>query len=106
MRDKNQVIALGGGAVVNDDNWQIIFSSGITVLLTAHEEVLFQRIIRASHRPLMFQDTHEKVREQIHTLLIRRLPYYRRAHYVFENNGELTTAQMAEKIYQKLVECT
>jgi shikimate kinase len=103
-RERNRVVALGGGAVIDDSNWRCITESGITVCLTASEETLFDRISRKSHRPLMIHNTPEQVREKIRTMLAGRLPYYLRATYVFENDQIISAREQALLIYEKLLE--
>lgn len=103
-RKPHCVVALGGGAVIDDKNWHRIEKTGITVCLTASEETLFKRISRKSHRPLMLHKTPEQVRKKIHTMLEERLPYYLRAQYIFENDDDIPAQDQALRIYEKLLE--
>jgi shikimate kinase len=41
---ENIVVALGGGAVLRDDNWELIQQSGISIYLKVRPELLVQRI--------------------------------------------------------------
>jgi len=50
---REQVIALGGGAILDDRNWNIISESGVTICLTASVDLLYKRISKKSHRPLV-----------------------------------------------------
>ena len=47
----NQVIALGGGALVDDENARVVKESAVVVLLVCDLDVLAARIARHSHRP-------------------------------------------------------
>jgi shikimate kinase len=60
--EKGSVIALGGGALLRDENRAFAESHGKVVLLMANVEILFQRL-NESHtkRPLLAGDLHEKL---------------------------------------------
>jgi shikimate kinase len=50
---ENIVVALGGGAVLRDDNWELIQQSGISIYLKVRPELLVQRIEGEPERPLL-----------------------------------------------------
>src|SRR5579864_5069943 len=47
-----QVIALGGGALMQDENFELIANNGVTVWLDAPFELIERRVAAESHRPL------------------------------------------------------
>jgi shikimate kinase len=47
----NQVIAVGGGALIDDENARVVKESAVVVLLVCDLPVLAARIARHSHRP-------------------------------------------------------
>ena len=47
----NQVIAVGGGALVDDENARVVKESAVVVLLVCDLDVLAARIARHGHRP-------------------------------------------------------
>jgi shikimate kinase len=47
-----QVIALGGGALMNDKNFELILNHGVVVWLDAPFELIERRVAAESHRPL------------------------------------------------------
>jgi shikimate kinase len=47
-----QVIALGGGALMQDENFELIANNGVTVWLDAPYELIEKRVAAESHRPL------------------------------------------------------
>lgn len=101
---KNNVIALGGGAVLRAENWELINSSGITVLLTAPIEVLSERIGRNQHRPLLANLSEEERRRKIADLLTQRRPFYSRAQFTFESQNTRNISAFARQIFSKMVE--
>jgi 3-dehydroquinate synthase len=71
--EKESVIALGGGALLRDDNRAFAESHGKVILLMADVETLFQRLHESpSKRPLLAGDMREKL-----TALLEK----RREHY-------------------------
>jgi len=99
---KHQVIALGGGAVIRDNNWNMITQSGITICLTAPVVVLANRIIQKNHRPLMADLNSRELLQKIENMLKERQPYYKRADYSFENGGELSVKEFTLAIFNTL----
>ncbi len=97
---KHQVVALGGGAVLRDQNWKIIAKSGISICLTAPVAVLANRIIQKSHRPLMANLSGPELLNKIENMLNERQPYYLKADYCFENGGELAVKEFALSIFK------
>ncbi|MBN1997787.1 shikimate kinase [candidate division KSB1 bacterium] len=99
----NCVIALGGGAVVNPENWRKISNSGITICLTASKELIFKRIYSRSDRPLMIHESSDELMEKIEKKLEERSKYYLRAAFIFENSESTKPRELARNIYEKLV---
>ncbi len=101
---KNNVIALGGGAVVREQNWQKIIESGITICLTAPVHVLSERIARNQDRPLMANLSEAERLEKIESMLKTREPFYRRAQFTFESSNEQPVPEFIRYIYATLLE--
>ncbi len=96
---KQWVIALGGGAIMNDGNWQLISQSGITICLNASVDVLCKRIAEKNHRPLMANASAEEQRQRILSLLEKRSPYYQKAQFHFESREEVAAKDLAQQIF-------
>ncbi|MBN1466097.1 shikimate kinase [candidate division KSB1 bacterium] len=101
---KNCVVALGGGAVMRDENWRYLRNSGVTISLTAPVEVLADRIGRNDARPLMAQLSHAERVRKIQEMLARRQPYYDRADFHFESSAERSASEFVHHIYATLLE--
>ena len=71
-----RVIATGGGAYLNDQTRAGIVASAISIWLKADLEVLWRRVRRRSHRPLLKTDDPEGT---LRDLMERRYPVYGRA---------------------------
>lgn len=83
---RHTVVALGGGAFVQDHNRELL-RAWPTVFLDAPAEVQWRRCLQQEaesgvERPL------RKDREQFARLLAERIPFYRQASFVVETSGK------------------
>jgi len=58
----DSVVALGGGVVLDDDNWRLISSRAVTVFLDVPFETIWDRIRDLPGRPLITSRTEPEVR--------------------------------------------
>jgi shikimate kinase len=66
-------IATGGGIVLRERNHELLRELDLVVLLTANEEVIYERVSRNTMRPLL---QTENPRETLSRLLAARDPLY------------------------------
>jgi shikimate kinase / 3-dehydroquinate synthase len=99
---QNHVIALGGGAILDPESWKNITTSGVTVCLTAPEDLIYERIFRKSTRPLMDHESPEELKAKIKATLAERQPFYQQAQYAFSTSEEHTPQEIALEIFEKL----
>lgn len=71
------VVALGGGVVVDDDNWHLITAQAVTVYLEVPFKTIWQRIHHLPGRPLIFNRTESEVE----ALFERRRARYEQAQH-------------------------
>ena len=71
------VVALGGGVVMDDDNWRLITERATTVHVRVPFDVIWTRIENLGTRPLIVNRTAAEMEE----LYNRRLPRYEEAEY-------------------------
>lgn len=91
---KNFVIATGGGAVLNPENFELLKNSGVIVALDASPEEIQKRVSkRNSFRPLLGND---KSIENITRLLEKRVPIYQQANYRVDTTGKELEAVVDE----------
>lgn len=89
------VVATGGGTVLRERNRELLRDLGLVVLLTASEEVIFDRVSRNSRRPLL---QTENPRATISRLLEnRRAAYEAAAHWALDTSV-LSHAQAADAV--------
>jgi len=99
-KDKNLVIACGGGLVLNKINIDRLRNESIIVYLTASPRVILKRILNnGEERPLL--KTPNKALE-IQELLKFRKPFYERAADIKINTSKLDIDSITEQIISKL----
>lgn len=101
---KNVIVALGGGAVTREHNWQRIEKSGITIWLKTPVDVLDKRIARQTHRPLMADLSPQERREKIIRMLNERRAYYQRAQFTFCRPETSNIDETVQHIFTTLLE--
>jgi shikimate kinase len=84
-----QVIALGGGALMSDKNFELVSNHGVVVWLDAPFDLIERRVAAESHRPLARDP--QKLRE----LFDLRSPRYAQADFRVEAPDEEAVATAA-----------
>ena len=101
---KDIVIATGGGAVVSEENRQLLRACGTVVYLTSDLDTLFARVQRDSGRPLLQvgnpRETYEKI------LAERDLLYRDTADLVMVTDAHGSPMKVARTIARQLSELT
>jgi shikimate kinase len=69
------VVALGGGTLIDDDNWRLVDVKANSVYLEVSFETIWQRIQARPGRPL----ASGRSREEVRALFERRRPRYEQA---------------------------
>lgn len=81
----NQVLATGGGAVLAQQNRDLLQANGIVIYLKANSHDLWQRTRHDRNRPLLqTADPHAKLKE----LLVQRDPLYQQAADIVIHSGK------------------
>lgn len=95
--ETNLVVALGGGSVIDPENWERITLSGITVALNCPIEVIQSRLREITNRPLLAGSEAEKM-QRIKQLYEQRKQFYERAQYQLQLNGDESVTEIVEKL--------
>ena len=96
------VLSTGGGAYMDVETRALMRKHAITVWLRADLEVLYDRVRKRSHRPLLRQGDP---REVLARLIGQRYPVYAEADIVVESTAqpaEATTEQVIEALRRHL----
>lgn len=94
LDQENQIIATGGGVVMDEDNVRLLREKSLLICLTASAEVLLKRAGTGAKRPLLKGGDR---RERIEELLKQRETNYAQAHAAIDTS-DLTIGEIVEKI--------
>lgn len=82
LRGGPKVISTGGGAFINDNTRRYISRGGISMWLKADLEVLWERVNKRDHRPLL---KTENPKATLAALMEKRYPVYAEADLIIES---------------------
>jgi len=96
-RNRNVIISTGGGAVLRQENMDILRDGGIIVCLWASPDTIFKRTKNDNRRPLLqVDDPLRKIRE----LLEHRRSFYEKADLMIDTEKK-TPLQIAKEILEE-----
>jgi shikimate kinase len=90
------VLSTGGGAYIHPETRALMRAKAVTVWLRAELDVLFDRVKRRGHRPLLRQG---EPREVLARLMAQRHPIYAEADIIIDS-----TAQPADRTTEQVIE--
>jgi shikimate kinase len=96
------VLSTGGGAYMDPETRAMMKKHAITVWLRAELEVLYDRVRKRTHRPLLRQGDPREILER---LINQRYPVYAEADLVVESTAQpadLTTDQVLDALRRHL----
>ena len=79
------VLATGGGAVMNNELFDILLSKGIVIHLDASLSTLYDRLMDSNNRPML---DHSNPKKRIEELYKLRRPIYMKAHHTINTDGK------------------
>lgn len=82
LESSSQVLATGGGAFMNAEIRENISIKGVSIWLRADLDLLMERVMRRSHRPLLQTDDPRAVMQN---LINERYPVYAQAEITVES---------------------
>ena len=87
-KGKKSVVALGGGAIVESRNLDLVCQKGILVCIQATVDTILSRIERRDDRPLLSGLDRKAKREKICEMLADRAPFYERAQLTVKSEKD------------------
>ena len=90
------VLSTGGGAYMDPETRALLRAKAVTVWLRADLDVLFDRVRRRTHRPLLRQGDPEEI---LGKLMTQRYPIYAEADIVVDS-----TAQPVDRTTEQTIE--
>lgn len=98
VRKNNVIISTGGGAILRQENIDLLRSNGIIVCLTARPETILNRTSKSSKRPLL---NVENPLGRIKDLMESRKFFYEKADLMIDTEAK-TPLQIAEEILENI----
>ncbi|MGH7797157.1 MAG: shikimate kinase [Candidatus Binatia bacterium] len=98
LQQQGQVIATGGGVIMDDENLNLLRQQTTLIGLVASIDTLLARAGNASKRPLLKSGDR---RGRVGELMRQRETRYGQAHFTVDTNS-LTMAQVVDKIIDRL----
>jgi shikimate kinase len=96
-QNRNAIISTGGGAVLRQENMDVLRENGVIICLSASPETILERTSSNSERPLLkVKDPLRKITE----LLGFRKPFYEKADVTIETD-QRTPLNIAEEILER-----
>jgi len=96
-----RVISIGGGAIVDPQNYELLAQNGLIICLEAKPETIYQRLFRNTTydsepeiRPLL---TNDNPLERISELKASRQPYYANVDWTIHTDN-LSVTEVAEEV--------
>ena len=99
VKKNNIVLATGGGAVLSQENRQLLRESGIVIYLRASISDLYRRTRHDKNRPLLKSQT---LYARLNELYIQRDAYYRETAHIIIDSGKQGVRQLIQKLINKL----
>ncbi len=98
-KGKNQVIACGGGAILNPQNTDNLKENSTIVYLESSLEVILQRTAGSQARPLLKNTDREGA---VRKLLEMRLPLYQKAADITIDTSDMSIDEAVQRITEEL----
>jgi shikimate kinase len=92
------VVSLGGGSVLDPENWKSISSSGRTITLSYPAKILAARLVNLNDRPLLSSTQDDNRLQRIESLLAERKSYYHRADLILHFNRDVPAEHVVSAI--------
>ncbi len=96
-REKNVIIDCGGGAVIDPENLKRLKKNGLLIYLAASPKVLYHRVRRQKHRPLL-KGSSLSLKKSIADLLNVRRRFYVQANFTIE-----TSQKSLLQVFQEVI---
>ena len=106
-REFKGVVALGGGALHNQQVVDHLKLSGLLIYLKTPLEVITERVLRNTKRPIVL-DEYGKIKSkeilltELKILYSKRIDYYEQAQIILESSGYETKEDQAQRLIEKI----
>lgn len=104
---KGGVVALGGGALLNQEVVDNLKKDGLLVFVDTPMEVILERVHKSKERPILFDDngkikSKETLFRELKTLYLKREKLYKQAQVTIKTPLYTSVQEMAEAAIDKI----
>lgn len=103
QQTKGRIVSCGGGAVLKDENVELMKKAGVIVLLTATPETVYNRVKNSNDRPILNGNMNVEFIEQ---LMNKRKDRYQEVADVRISTDEKSIKEISQEIQLKLAQFT
>ena len=101
------VVALGGGALHNQNVVDHLKLHGLMIFIKTPIEVITNRVLRNTRRPMAIAKngklkSRQALFDELNILYLARIGYYQQAQIILESTDEETKEEQVIKIFEKL----
>ncbi len=100
-RKEASIVALGGGAILDEKNRRLLKKTGTLVYIKTSPEAIFERVRHSKKRPLLTvaegPGYEQALLQRIRQLLAEREPLYKEADVIIERDG-LSLSEIVEAV--------
>ena len=86
LKNRNTVVSLGGGAIINKKISNIIKMNSYNIYLEVNINILKKRLIKSKNRPLIIK---KDINKTLKELLIKRESFYKKADLIIKNEENI-----------------
>jgi 3-dehydroquinate synthase len=100
IKKNNIILSTGGGAVLSQENRQLLRQNGIVIYLRASVNDLYRRTRHDKNRPLL---QTQNLYARLHELYTQRDAHYRESAHVIIDSGKQGVRQLIHRLINKLI---
>jgi 3-dehydroquinate synthase len=100
IKKNNIILSTGGGAVLSQENRQLLKQNGIVIYLRASVNDLYRRTRHDKNRPLL---QTQNLYARLHELYTQRDAHYRESAHVIIDSGKQGVRQLIHRLINKLI---
>ena len=98
LNNKETIISLGGGAIINDKIRESIKQKSFNIYLKVNVDILVKRLQYSKTRPLIYK---KNLKKELLNLVNKREIYYQRADLIIKNEKNIN--ETTENIIKKII---
>lgn len=99
---QDSVVSVGGGAILNSQNFILLKKSGIIIYLKCAPEEILNRVRNDKNRPLLANVPEQDKLEKIRQLLTQRETYYQMSDIIVNVKNDESVQHVTKRIFSRV----